>query len=397
MPGKTVTVSNAAQLLTAARAAKSGDTILLASGNYGDVSLSNINPAGTITIKSANPDNDAVFRTLNTSRISNIVFDDIDIYRPLDPGANQKTFIANIGGNNLTFVGIDVSGSLNGSALDDGHGMLFSGTHISVLNSTFQQLNTAVAARGEDFLFAGNTVTEVREGVGITAMTRGVFENNYMANWQPNYAAGEHPDMFQVHSGGNGTASSELIFRNNIMLPGDNPVGGIMIGMQGVGVTAKHDNILIENNYYEGAYRHAISVSNTEDVTVRNNTVLMGDNHGLVPAIMFADVHGGLVEKNVSTLILEHRTLKDTDMVFSNNIDVWDSKFKKGILVSELFASGSDDNLDFSNLNVISTSAAGRAGAGFSAVADIGHLSGSSTAQMAAWLPGYDQHFTVFA
>ena len=40
MPGKTVTVSTSTQLLTAARAAKAGDTILLGAVNFGDVVLS---------------------------------------------------------------------------------------------------------------------------------------------------------------------------------------------------------------------------------------------------------------------------------------------------------------------------------------------------------------------
>lgn len=190
-------------------------------------------------------------------------------------------------------------------------------------------LSATVIVPGTDFLFAGNSVTQVQEGVSISSMTRGVFEQNYKANWQANYPAGAHPDMFQAHSGGRATASSQLIFRDNVMLAGANPVGGIFISSQAVGRGERHEDILIENNIYEGGYRHAISVQNVDDVTVRNNTVLMGNNVGLVPAIMFGDVNGGLVENNVATLMLESRVLKNSDMTFVNNIDVWDPKFKK--------------------------------------------------------------------
>ena len=397
--GRTTTVSTSAQLVAAARLAKAGDTILLAAGNFGDTVLSNINPSGLITIKSANPTNDATFRSLRLTRVSNIVFDDIDVSRTIAAGGNTNDAAIQVnGGRNITFSGIDVRGSMNGSAFDDGHGMSISaGSHVSVLNSTFTQLRTAVIVRGEDFLFAGNTVTQVREGLSISSMTRGVFEQNYLGDFQANYANKEHPDMFQVHSGGTANASSELIFRDNIMKPGSNPVGGIFIASQGAARGERHENILIENNYYEGAYRHAISVSNADDVTVRNNTVLMGDNKGMVPAIMFADITGARVENNVSTLMLEHRILKSTGMVFANNIDVWDPQFKKGVLASEIFSNAGDGELDFSNLNTITGSVAGRAGAGFAAVADIGSLSGSAAAQMASWLPGYDQNFAVFA
>ncbi|KAB7647865.1 right-handed parallel beta-helix repeat-containing protein [Polymorphobacter fuscus] len=396
---KTVTVATAAQLSAAAKVAKAGDTILLAPGNYGDVNLSNLNPAGNITIKSADPDNDAVFRTLRMTRSNNVTLQDFDVHRPLNPGESSNGAAVQVnGGKNVTFIGMDISGSMNGSALDDGHGMSIStGSHISILNSTFTQLRTALIVRGDNFLFAGNSVTEVQEGLSISSMTKGVFAQNYMADWQANYAAGAHPDMFQVHSGGTAVASSDLIFRDNVLLPGDGPVGGFFISSQAVGRGERHENILVENNYYEGAYRHAITVANADDVIVRDNTVLMGDHKGLVPAINLNDIRGGLIENNVSTLMLEHRTLKNSDMVFSNNIDVWDSQFKKGVAVADLFAPANNGDLDFSDLDVIGTSAAAQSGAGFRAVAEIGALSGTAAAQAAAWLPTYDQNFNVFA
>ena len=399
MPGKTVTVSTAAQLLVVARAAKAGDTILLAAGNFGDAVLSAINPSGLITIKSADPNNDAVFRSLRMSRVSNIVFEDFDVSRPIAAGGKTGDAAIQVnGGTNITFSGIDVRGSMNGSALDDGHGLSISaGSHISVLDSTFRQLRAAVIVRGEDFLFAGNTVTEVREGVSISSLSRGIFERNYMADWQANYAAGEHPDMFQVHSGGTAAASSDLIFRNNVMLPGANPVGGIFIGSEAVGRGERHENILIENNYYEGAYRHAISVGNSDDVIIRNNSVLMGKHTGLVPAINLTDIHGGLVERNITPLLLESRTLKNSGLTITNNVDLWDSQQKTGISVSEVFSGVRSSEIDFSNFNVMSSSSVARTGAGFAAVAEIGNLSGSVAAQMAAWLPHYDQNFAVFS
>ena len=262
--------------------------------------------------------------------------------------------------------------------------------------ASYLPLRAAVIVRGEDFLFAGNTVTEVREGVSISSLSRGIFERNYMADWQANYAAGEHPDMFQVHSGGTAAASSDLIFRNNVMLPGANPVGGIFIGSEAVGRGERHENILIENNYYEGAYRHAISVGNSDDVIIRNNSVLMGKHTGLVPAINLTDIHGGLVERNITPLLLESRTLKNSGLTITNNVDLWDSQQKTGVSVSEVFSGVRSSEIDFSNFNVMSSSSVARTGAGFAAVAEIGNLSGSVAAQMAAWLPHYDQNFAVF-
>ena len=60
----TITVSNAAQLSAALSSAHAGDTILLAGGNYGDFSISNLSFSSQVTIESADPTNPAVFRSL---------------------------------------------------------------------------------------------------------------------------------------------------------------------------------------------------------------------------------------------------------------------------------------------------------------------------------------------
>lgn len=400
--GKTVTVSTASQLLSAAKAAKAGDTILLAPVNFGDVSLSNVRPKGAITIKSADPNNDAVFRTLNIMNSTNLIIEDIDIKRPLAPGASQDSYAVNVGkASDITFIGIDVSGSMNNDARDDGLGMSLNGTRISVLDSTFTQLRTAVAAAGQDFLFAGNTITQVRQGMTIRSMTRALVDSNYAADFQSDYDKKEHPDVFQVHSGGGSNASSELIFRNNVMLPGANGfVGGIYIQSEAFlagRLDQRHENILIENNYYEGDYRHAITVNNADDVVISNNTVRTGVNGGLVPAINLWDVRGALVEQNIAPMFLESKTRPSTGIVYENNIDIWDVKTKKGLDAAQLFSSEGEGDLDFARFNAVTNSAAGLAGAGFRAVGEIGNLSGTSAAQMAGWLPNFDQNFAIFA
>jgi hypothetical protein len=209
----TITVWSGGHLMWAARAAKAGDTILLAPGNYGDVTLSHINAKGTITIRSANLDNEAVFRTLAFTNAHGIVIENIDVVRPLNPGERHNSTAMQVNrSSNITFSGLELHGSLDGNAIGDGHGMSVSGSNrISILNSTFQQLNaTVIVANSNDFLFAGNTVKNVQEGISISSVNRGVFEQNYMADWQANHAAGAHPDMFQVHSGGKAVASTNV-------------------------------------------------------------------------------------------------------------------------------------------------------------------------------------------
>jgi parallel beta-helix repeat protein len=414
MTSKTVTVSNAAQLTAAARAARGGETILLAPGSYGDVRLDNLRPTGTVTIKSANPDNDAVLRSLTMHNSQNFVVQDIDVSRPLGDGQARNTFAVSVTrAHNITFVGIDVSGSMNNDARDDGHGMTLRGSRLSVLDSTFTQLGFAVTANGSDYVFAGNTMTQVREGMQMADMQRALVANNVARDFQANYETLEHPDVFQVHTGGSFKASSDLVFRNNVMAIGENGgVGGIFIQSESA-IKQRHRNILIENNVYEGNFTHGVSVSNADNVTIRGNTVRAGLNSGFVSSIIVSDISDALIEKNVTQMLLVRKDRGiSTGLVMRDNVDVWDWQQKRGIasadvyeqqistasarLDTSLFSDPGVGDIDFSEFNVRSTSVAARLGAGFRTVADIGSLQGTAEQQMAAWLPSLDASISMF-
>ena len=350
-------------------------------------------------------------RTLTMMYSHNVVIQDIDISRPIRPGENSNNYAVNVAhSSNLTFLGIDVSGSLNNNARDDGNGMSLSGRRLSILDSTFTQLGFAVVATGSDYVFAGNTMTQVREGMQMREMNRALVANNFARDFQPDYAAGEHPDVFQVHTGGPAKASSNLIFRNNVMTTGgEGGVGGVFIRSENTSL--RHRNILIENNAYEGNYTHGFSVSNADNVTIRGNTVRAGINEGYVSSILVADVRGGLVEKNVTQRILD-REGPNSGVVIRDNIDIWDVNQKRGLAVSDLFArpisatSGRVTNdlfreaglgdIRFAELNVLTRSAAGRVGAGFKSVSNIGDLVGTADQQLATWLPSLDSSMAVF-
>lgn len=400
MPGTTTLVSNATQLLKVAKTARAGDTILLASGNYGDVSLANLRPTGNVTIKSANPDADAVFRTLKLTNLSNFIFEDFDIRNPIAVGAPRTAAVRINAATNITFSGIDMSGSLNGSAWDDAHGMMITGSnHVSILDSTFRQLDAAiVVGRSSDVIVAGNTVTEAREGVVMGAISGGLFELNRLSNMQPNLAAGEHADFFQVHDGSGAAPSDDLVFRSNVMI-GD----GMAAGMHGIYIYSErdaaenihHSNITIENNFYEGAARHGISVSHVDNLVVANNTVLYSGSGGLVPAIMVREIIGGVVKDNVATLLIDVQNSGSTNLAWSNNIDVWDPMFKVGIAKAALFAATPTNEIDFSTAGPLAGSVADVSGAGFRGVAQIGNLSAGVAAQIAAYVPLFDHHFVA--
>lgn len=390
MPGKTFNVTNAVELTKAAKSARGGDTILLASGNYGDVLINSLKPTGTVTIKSANPDADAVFDSLKVSRSTNFTFEDVDVLHVLDAGQQDfaKAVVVQMS-SNITFVGVDFSGSLNNNANDDGNGLSIQGsTHVAVLDSTFQQFNIAVGfGTSKDVLFAGNTIHNVREGINLAAVDGALVERNLITDVVGDKTRGDHADAIQVHAGGTAAVSSDLTFRSNVIKVGNSAAHGIYIHSEkGASAGLVHKDIVVENNYYEGNARHGITVTYAEDVIVTGNTVRDTGVGGLAPAISIAGVKHGVVTNNIAPLLLTYKGVPNTDTVWTNNIDVWDRLQKKGVLESTLFDTPTGrQTLDLGALDVRDGTLAASNGIGFQAVAGIGDLSGSASVIVASY------------
>ena len=73
----TIRVTNQTQLLSALKTAAGGDTILLANGNYGDVTLTN-QFSSAVTIKAEHPQG-ATFTSVSLSKASNMAFDGLKL------------------------------------------------------------------------------------------------------------------------------------------------------------------------------------------------------------------------------------------------------------------------------------------------------------------------------
>ncbi len=394
MPGPTITVSNATELRRTVYSMASGGTILLNPGDYGEFRISGWRPTGTITIKSANPDNDAVFRSITISNASNITVADIDISRPLRGESGSSPAVALYGDSNISLVGIDLAGSLDGNSWNDGRGItVVGGDHISILDSTFRQFGVAtIFSRVDNIIFAGNRITEVNEGVQFGQVNHGLVERNYTTNMTPNYAAGEHPDAYQIYSSRVG-ASSDIAFRNNVIIEGTSgPVGGFFIRSERAGEGILHSNLSFDNNYYQGTYRHAISVNDTNGVVIDNNTVLNSAKPGLDAAITISNVNNARITDNIAPLYLQAGS---TNVALSRNIDVWDSRSRAGVAVADLFAPTTPGAIDFAKLAPLSGSLAANTGAGFRAVAGIGDLTGSLDTQLATYLPQFGHAFAT--
>lgn len=401
MSGRSISVKNNAELTKAIKTAVAGDTILVGSGNYGDVLVNSINPRGTVTIKSANPNADAVFNGLVVSRSSNFVFDDIEISHVLQRGETENAQAIRVQfSRDISFVGMNIHGTLNNNANDDGTGfMSIHSNHIAVLDSSFRELNVAAAfGANNKVIFAGNTVTTTREGLNLSVVDGALVERNHFTRIAGDASRGDHADAIQVHAGGNSASSSNITIRGNNIQVGTSGAHGIYInnekGLQG----QTHNNIVVDSNYYEGNARHGITVNYGQNVTVTNNTVRDSGSGGLVPAINIYNVRNGLIDDNIAPLLLGNTHAGNQNVTWTDNIDVWDRLRGVGVSETSLFSTKvGSTSLDFASFNVRSGTSAAAQGIGFAATDNIGDIKASAAAVMAAYLPQFDHQLGHFA
>ncbi|QXQ06571.1 right-handed parallel beta-helix repeat-containing protein [Sphingosinicellaceae bacterium] len=336
-PGKILNVATNAQLVAALAVVKGGETILLAPGDYGTINIKAKIMTSDVTIKSADANHDAVFANIRIDKASGFVFNDVDVHRPLtvvEKDFTQAVYVSS--SSHIGFVGVDFTGSMDGNAFNDGMGLrIDNGTDIVVADSTFEQWNNAAVFSQLDRLtVVGNSVTGVREGFDFVAVHDVTIAQNQFTSFTQTPT--DHADAIQFWNNGANEGSSNVLIRDNVMLFGASG------GVQGIFIRAedpayRYSNFTIENNLYNGDARHGITVTGVDGGIVRGNTVTSAPGGYLEAGINVGNSSKILIDHNVAPLLLDNGNAGG-GVVWSSNIDLWDSKQKTGIALDSIFA-----------------------------------------------------------
>ncbi|WP_171239021.1 right-handed parallel beta-helix repeat-containing protein [Ruegeria sp. HKCCA5763] len=341
----TITVTSAAELNQALSQATGGETILLAPGDYGKLSLKGAQFASEVTIKSADPANQASFSEMYLTNSSNITFDEITFdytYSLGDATYTNKFLISgssNITIDNSLFDGDFASGT--GTSADGtgfGKGLVIRGSNnVEVTNTEFHSWWKALGAgRSTDINFSGNNIHTIRsDGISLGEVQNVLIENNYIHDFGGAAGSNDHRDMIQVQRS-NGTGSSDIIIRNNVldMGEGDYTQGIWFGGDKGQYSNPEdwHYNVVIENNIIYNAHANGLAVHMTEGLEITNNTLIAvpsGQTGGVaIPKIL---VTGGskdvTIEQNITPTIVgpsvipSDWTIQDNAIIQPNNYD----------------------------------------------------------------------------
>ena len=285
----TISVSDASGLTAAMAQVKAGDTILLASGDYGAFSTGN-DYASAVTIKSANAGAPATFSSISLNGATGITFDSItfDYKYKVDASLQTSPFTvsgsSNIAFKNSIFDG-DVASGRN--SIDDGYAVgrglaINSSDGVTVENSVFQTwMRGLVVSESSNVKILNNEVTGIRsDGMNFIEVKNVLIEGNNIHDFRAAPNSGDHGDMIQFWTTGTTSPSTDITIRNNILNIGQGSWAQSLFMRNEVvdkglaGDAMYYQNVLIENNTISNAHIHGITVGETDGLIVRNNVLI---------------------------------------------------------------------------------------------------------------------------
>jgi hypothetical protein len=281
-----VSVSSKTQLLSALKTVKAGDTVQLAPGDYGAISLDGMSSAtkylkytGEVKIVSADIANQAVIDDLNLRWVSNLTFENIkfDYDRVVSPDGIPM-FLSNA--SNITFRGDTFIGETSSTGYGMGSGFKVSlGSNILLENSTITGFRNGIETYGTDGITVrGNVISDIAYDGMINSNVQGLTILNNTIAMRSDPAGDQHRDGIQVWNQHERAPASNITISGNTITSTDSTTHGIYMGnsdAQKTGLLAEYySNVTITNNIIMTGQKLGIAIGETNGLTISGNTLI---------------------------------------------------------------------------------------------------------------------------
>ncbi len=314
-------VKNQAELDAAIKAAKGGETILLAPGTYTTLFMYSKNPAVNITIQSQDPNNKAVFGALKLNASSNITIKDVDFVRTATPSTDLE--VANLinSSSNITLDGVKFSGGTGDPSNAKGTGIrILGGSNNKMINSSIDHYVIGMAVRGGANMLVQNNYfhDNRRDHTNFAEMTNVTIDSNRFEGLYP--IGDEHPDAIQFMTNGASIANTNVNITNNVVLQGEGRgTQGFFLGEENGDLPYK--NVTIQNNliYLSGWY-HGINLVHAENAKIDSNTIISAPD-AKSTWIRVQGVTGSVTNNLTDQLTIE----SNSNVTTSNNVQLVNS------------------------------------------------------------------------
>ena len=263
--GHAVLAADSAHALAALKAAKDGDTIRLAPGEYSLGKLQNISFSGAVTLTSADPEHPAVLNGLLLQNVSGMTFRNLEV--KVDDRQGGAVILR--GGKSDRFENLN----LHGTAVGDGGGLSVSnGADIVASNLDIHEVNGGMVFSHSD----GVTVTENSihniqcDGIQVQGVSHVKISGNHFTEFHPSKT--DHSDAIQFFTAGTKEAAHDIEITENVYVR-----GAVAPDTQGVfmGDEAKvhYENVTVSKNVILGAVYHGIMINGANNLTLTGNVV----------------------------------------------------------------------------------------------------------------------------
>ena len=268
----TFNVSTTAAFQSALTQAHAGDSILLASGTYSGISISNVNIAGgSVTIASQSAATPAVLSEFHMTGSSGLSFSHLEFSTVGGADATYGWRVTNC--QNIAFDSLMVQGALGSTPYNNPSGFVFTGcTNLSVTNSSFQYLQVGIVDyNSSGVTFDSNSFKWMgTDGIDDRQVSNLQIDNNTFTDFLP--GPGVHPDCIQFWTEGATTTAQNITIEGNAFTRGGgSAVQGIFV--QDDGGTLPYNNVTISGNALYGTSYQGIYVLNAQNLAISNNIV----------------------------------------------------------------------------------------------------------------------------
>ena len=308
--------------------ADGGGEILLAPGVEFEIVAwdkdeNNVNP--NISVKSLDADNPATVTAVRMQGIENVSFENLKIVDLGNDSPYPSSVIDLMSCSNISFKNNVMEGSAKGppgttdnyeaassaAVVKWSDGVVFANNEISNFyhGLAFRDCTDVDVVRND---IQGLQGDGIRIG-GVSGMN---VQENHLHDMTGSTTDFNHPDFIQLWGFRTTVNNEDITMSNNILDASGGPRYQLIFGHnQNVEDGSKvFDNVLIENNLLFGAHRNAIYINDTNNATVRNNTVLNSSDVYIIEAdgsttpsnmVGMIDIGGtnAVVENNVAHIV----------------------------------------------------------------------------------------------
>lgn len=248
--------ANPKTLAATIAAAKSGETIVLAAGDYGPLTVGNRRYSGAGLTIQPRAGAKAVFTSVTIDSCTGVTLKDVDVEIQMEPFG-----VGVYHSDHVDLTGLTIH-ALN--KVQNGMMIRYS-NNITVENSTLNELGTGINMLVSDHIqILKNTISGIQSDAIRGASSHVDVIGNHATDFHP--MPGDHPDFIQFWSTSEGGTSTGNRIMDNVYERGQGE------SVQGVFIEDNKD-ITISGNAMLGTMFNAIAMARTQNAVVENNFI----------------------------------------------------------------------------------------------------------------------------